>query len=365
MDSYKESSFSRSAWNMKKLGAYYTDVGHARRIGRLFAFDRAREVCVLEPCIGDGKAVLAVTEGQKHCKIFGVEIQKETFRENLSDREEFACILNEDFLKGVKISHGAFSFCFANPPYGELKEGGKGRRLEALFLEKLTGYLKPGAYLALVIPYRVFREEKFFRQIMTRYEICAYYRFDDAEYAKYHQIVVILRKKKSGGGYLRSRFEEHYKLTERIEDYPYLPGEDEPVAERFEVQESFDAGIEYFTTLEFHPEDAAKFLDTSPLYDVIGGAVFPKKYSGCELNHPVIPVSKDIAYLLAVLGGGQGLAGSEEEGTLHLQRGTAKRVEEEHLNWNEEKTEVKSITATSYTKINMTIVENNGKITQF
>ena len=155
---YKENSFFQSAQNVRKLGAYYTDVDHCRRIGNLFDFDQAEEICVLEPSIGDGQAVFTVTGGRENCKIFGVELNRDTYTECLQDNPKFTAVLNEDFLKGVKISNNKFSFCFANPPYGESAEEKK--RLEQLFLERIAGYMRNGGYLALVIPYGVFKEEK-------------------------------------------------------------------------------------------------------------------------------------------------------------------------------------------------------------
>ena len=139
---YKENSFFQSAQNVRKLGAYYTDVDHCRRIGNLFDFDQAEEICVLEPSIGDGQAVLTVTGEREHCKIFGVELNRDTYMECLQDNPKFTAILNEDFLKGVKISNNKFSFCFANPPYGESAEEKK--RLEQLFLERIAGYMRNG-----------------------------------------------------------------------------------------------------------------------------------------------------------------------------------------------------------------------------
>ena len=56
----KQSEFSRTKANEAKMGAYYTDVGHCVSIGRFLQFPED-EVCCLEPSIGDGKAVLAVT----------------------------------------------------------------------------------------------------------------------------------------------------------------------------------------------------------------------------------------------------------------------------------------------------------------
>lgn len=362
---YRENSFFQAAMNVKKLGAYYTDVWHCERIGMLFDFDKAEEICVLEPSAGDASAVLGVTGRRKHCKIYAVEIQKDTYEKHLKKNEDLTCVLNEDFLRGVKISHGVFSFCFANPPYGEQKEEEGRKRLESLFLERISWYLKPGAYLAYVIPFAVFTDDSFFRSVMTRYEICSYYKFDDKEYEKYHQIVAILRKKKSGqGGYLRSDFEEAHKKALLLDEYPYLPDSPDEVSERYTVLQSNDADIEYFSSMKFKPEEAVENLEYSSLYDLFSTDIFQKEYRECRLNHPIVPVSKDIAYLLAVSGGGQGLAGNEEEGTLHLQRGVARKIEEDYENKTEDG-ETKSILAESFTKICLNIIENNGKITQF
>ena len=81
MEMYKENSFFQAATNVKKLGAYYTDVDHCKRIGMLFDFDLAEEICVLEPSVGDGSALMAVTGSRPNIKRFGVEIIPETYRE--------------------------------------------------------------------------------------------------------------------------------------------------------------------------------------------------------------------------------------------------------------------------------------------
>ena len=51
-------SFSRTVANEQKKGAYYTDKGMCKRIGRLFALPADDEVSVLEPAVGDATAVL-------------------------------------------------------------------------------------------------------------------------------------------------------------------------------------------------------------------------------------------------------------------------------------------------------------------
>lgn len=353
---YKENSFFQSAQNVKKLGAYYTDLDHCRRIGKLFNFDAAEEICVLEPSMGDGQAVLTVTGKRENCKIFGVEINKSTYEEKLKDNPSFAAVVREDFLKGVKISNNKFSFCFANPPYGESAEEKK--RLETLFVEKIAGYLKNGAYLALVIPFGVFKEEKFFRSVLNRFSVESFYRFDDREYAKYHQICVVLKKKSPG--YLRSVFEEKFTQVQHLENFPYLPEEPDV---QYEVLESFDRDIELFTTRVFNAEEAQKNLEDSLLFSEIGTHLFQKPYAGCDLSRPIVPVSKEIGYLLAVTGGGQGFAGSVENRTLHLQRGVAKRVEKNDTKQDSEGKPSK-IVASTYTEIHLNIIENSGKITE-
>ena len=103
-------------------------------------------------------------------------------------------------------------------------------------------------------------------------------------------------------------------------------------------------------------------LKNSALFGAIGDSLFQKKYRGCDLEQPIVPVSNDMAYLLAVIGGGQGLAGSEAEGTLHLQRGVAKREESETVEYDDDGA-AKRIEAKQYTKICLNIIENDGTIT--
>ena len=132
----KTNLFSRSVANEEKMGAYYTDKGHCERIGYLFDFP-ADEVSSLDPSAGDGVALSTVV-GKSNSKLFGVELNAEA-AQKLRETKIVNYVLEADFLCGVKISHGSFGFCFANPPYGELENG---NRLEVKFLDKLYPYLK-------------------------------------------------------------------------------------------------------------------------------------------------------------------------------------------------------------------------------
>lgn len=348
----KQSNFSRSLVNDSKLGAYYTDTDHCRRIGNLFSFPE--NFCVLEPSIGDGSAVQAVL-GTSGGSLFGVEVNEKTVQD-LTERNVCEFLLQADFLKGVKISNKAFSFCFSNPPYGDDPDAKK--RLEQEFLEKTFGYLAAGAVYALVIPYYVLKDERFSKCYAARFSPLAVYRFDDKVYQRFKQIVVIGKRRESLG-YLRSEYERWYSTIDTVEKLAYLP-QDQDAAEKIPVPESFPENVEYFTTLKFDVAAAGQQLSNSPVYDLIGKFRL-NPYMATEIGHPPVPLKKDLLYLCAVSGGGQGLVGSEEDGDLHLQRGEAKIVKDQRAEVGQNGKS--SLVETSRTKIVLNIIENDGTIT--
>lgn len=322
---FRQSSFSRTIINEAKMGAYYTDAEHCRRIGRLLDFPE--EFIALEPSIGDGSAIAAtLEEATVMPKIYGVELNQNTYEE-IKDDERFY-VLPADFLTGVVVSNRVFSYCFSNPPYG-VGEDGK-TRLEKSFLEKISNYMCPEGILVYVIPYQVLQEERFLRSLFSRFTPLAVFKFDDKEFEKYHQVVVIAQKR-SREGYLRDWYEKFKEQISEISNISYLPTIDEPVDRKIPVPPSSDEKLTYFTTREFDAENAGKRLMGSNLYLMIGKKGILPSYTATELGHPAIPLKKDLLYLCAISGGGQGLTGSEENRDLHLQRGVAKVVTNQFL----------------------------------
>lgn len=357
-DVRKQSTFSRSLANEEKMGAYFTDTEMCRRIGLLFSFPEEEEVCVLEPSIGDAKAVLEVigkTEGfRENIKLFGVELNPVT-HEGVRQNALVDYSINGDFLKGIKVSHNSFSFCFSNPPYGR---DDSGNRLERLFCEKIWNYLSAKAILALVIPYYVLTDESFLKSFFKNYQPFATFRFDDAVYQQFKQVVVIAQKRASVG-YLRQTYDDYYSTIDSLEKLPYLPTE--APEKRIKVMSSKVEDIEYFTTLAFDAAKAGEHLRNSSLYELLGEKAFIPSFSATELGHPPMPLKKDLLYLTAIAGGGQGLVGSEENKDLHLQRGIAKVVTTTETRLNDKgKPE---IVEKSFTKIGLNVIENDGRIT--
>lgn len=208
---FKQSRFSRTLINDGKMGAYYTDTEHCRRIGNLLEFPE--EFIALEPSIGDGSAIAATLEkAPVFPKVYGVELNRNTYEEVKKDERFY--VIGADFLNGIKVSNKAFSYVFSNPPYGV--DADRRERYEKLFAEKIFNYMVPGGILAYVIPYPVFMDERFLKPFFSKFNPLCVFRFDDAEYAKFHQIVVIAQRRRIIG-YQRKWFDEFVPKVDSLE----------------------------------------------------------------------------------------------------------------------------------------------------
>ena len=368
MSLYSNSRFSRTRGNEIAMGAFYTDVAHCRDIAKMFLWPEA-EVSILEPSVGDGKAVIAATNADKHPerKIFAVELNSTTAVETRKS-PHIEAVLEADFTNGVRIRKHCFSFCFANPPYLTEQEDDGGVRVERVFLEKIINYLKFDGILVWIVPYKQFLEQSNARLWARNFDTLAAYKFREGEFAKYHQIVVV-------GKHVRphevlapalAEFQEKYAL----ENLSELPDDLVPF---IEVPPSPASGVDLFAPRIFNSAEAYEYLAVNGLGQeldaAIGRRISTPKFTDGELLRPPIPPKKDSLYLLATSGAGQGLAGSEEAGDLHLQRGVAEIVETARTNDGGDEDEdgdsykAGTMTVTSSTAITMTIIQNDGRIT--
>lgn len=358
---FKQSSFSRSLVNDYKMGAYYTDLEHCKRIGNLLSFPEEEEVCILEPSIGDGQALLAITgktmETGMNKIICGVELNSKTY-ESIKGNTLFNYLINEDFLNGVKISNGSFSFCFSNPPYGQIQDGKE--RYETKFVEKIYHKLCAAGILVLVIPFYTLNDDSFLKPFFARFNPIATYRFDDNVYKQFQQVVVIAQKRLNGIGYMSPWLVKYKELIAEKEMLAYLPMIGDTIEKRIQINTSIERNIEYFTTLAFDAESAAVQLSASNLYKAVSDKISVPIYSSVDIGQPPVPLSTDLLYLCAVSGGGQGLAGNVENNDLHLQRGVAKVVKETKVVTKEDG--ATELIENSFTKICINVIQNDGEI---
>lgn len=360
--------FSRTRENDAKMGAFYTDTGHCRSLREMFVFPEDEEVSVLEPSVGDGVAVRTVTSADNNprIKLFAVEVNEKAADE-LQESGRFTEVLKADFLEGVCIKKNAFSFCFGNPPYqnDDLTESGKIERTEDQFLKKVTQCLSKGGILCWIVPYKSFTRVNAFWHLISHYEIQAVYRFRQEEYRKYHQVVIVARKKEHASVTRTAMMQMLAGYGEN--DIPILP--DHP-AERLMVEASDSEKVVPFHTRRFDSELAygklramgadAEFDD---LHKLTSRELTVTPYIRNKAGRPPIPPKKDTLYLMATSGYGAGLAGSEENKDMHLQRGVVEMVNDVAQERDPRNPKKMIERVVSRAKVTMTIVENDGRIT--
>lgn len=357
MEVKKQSKFSRIRYNEAKMGAYYTDRQHCRYISRFLQFPDDEEVCCLEPSIGDGKAILTVTgktEGtRENLKIYGVELNEETYQD-VKDKKGIDQCLKADFLNDTIISHNSFSFIFMNPPYGTSEEK---TRYELDFLRKVIPYAAKEAVMVFILPQYVGTDEELLEEWCSHFKTCFLYRFQDSEYDKYKQIVLIGQRKSLDE---RDKGEEQRikAIISRNREMPVIPEDYD--GERLAVSRSSEQGIEEFMTRIFHADEALEILKKSPLQRILQDAICVPPYLIDNLARPPIMPSEGHMYLLAVSGAGQGLVGSEENGDLHLQRGVSKIAKKSEYVQGENGI-MKEVEIT-YPQISYNIIESSGQI---
>lgn len=361
---YESSSFSRIRENEAKMGAYYTDVSHCKDIRKMFIFPDEEEVCVLEPGIGNGEAVITVTGARTNpnIKIFGVELNDEV-ADKCKENPYLTEVLKADFTNGVAIKKDCFSFAFGNPPYlSERNEAGdKNIRLERVFLDKIVNYLKVGAILVWVIPYNAFCDMSYLRMWMRDFDTEAIYKFRESEFQKYHQIVIVGRKVRRRVNLASEldAFVEHWNLRNLIE----LPSDLTP---SIVVNPSNEKDVDVFTTRLFDEEKAYAFLSKGIPLDIktaFDRRVSQKPFSGGVLGRPPIALKKDSKYLLVTSGFSDGIVGSVEDADIHMMRGVAEVVEDSRYNTADEEGELSStVTVTTRTSASIRVIENSGTI---
>jgi len=149
------------------------------------------ECLILDPCAGEGKALLQLAEGL-HALPYGIELSEDraaVVRESLPEGQALA---PADFLR-CSISYRSFSFIWCNPPY-DYATGGEGR-VESQFLERAFHLLADNGVLALVCPEDVassFHTVDFFQERF--YEISAM-QFPP-QVRKYNETIVLGQKRK-------------------------------------------------------------------------------------------------------------------------------------------------------------------------
>lgn len=352
----KTSEFDRTQYNERNQGAYFTDPYHVQLLSNLFEFPEEDEVCCLDPCIGDGNALAIATQrsNRPNLRNFGVEINHERY----SAAKKNPCIdyvLLGDFTNEVKISNKVFSFCFCNPPY-MMSQFNKDR-MEKVFLRKLDNYLCTGAVLCLIVPLQLFDEDEgFLKVLLNRYKIRGIFRFREPEYSKFKQIAIIAEKRQKADGW---DLEYYNKVSRYLGNPDAMLLVPDNVTKKISVLPSSLSNIACFESQNVDITDFSEMRSKLNLPSVVAREAEIRDIG--ELGIPPVMPGQDHQYLLTVCGFGSGLVGAEEDGDIHLQRGTIVT-----------KTDIKTVEQTDggvlqierkYKKVKFYVLQSSGVIT--
>lgn len=146
---------------------------------------------VLDPCAGEGKALLQLAEGLNAVP-YGIELSEDRaaiMRESLPEGQTLA---PADFLR-CAISYRSFSFIWCNPPY-DYATGEEGR-VETQFLERSANLLADNGVLALICPEDVansYQTLDFFQERFCQVSAMLF----PASVRKYNETVILGCKRK-------------------------------------------------------------------------------------------------------------------------------------------------------------------------
>jgi predicted RNA methylase len=170
-----------------KLGFFPLPIPEAKRLRNCLIGDV--EFSALDPCAGDGVALVHLVEGTP-ARRYGIEID--------AHRTEQARSMGIETVQAsafdVRSPAEAFSLLYLNPPY-DLETGTtNNQRLELVFLEHTYRWLKPGGVLVFVIPQPQLRVCA--RILSEHFTDLSVYRLTEPASMQYKQIAVLGARRK-------------------------------------------------------------------------------------------------------------------------------------------------------------------------
>ncbi|MBW1713776.1 MAG: class I SAM-dependent methyltransferase [Deltaproteobacteria bacterium] len=179
-----------------KCGYYPTPETVTRLIAERLSRPGDGLVRLLDPCVGEGTA-LARLGDHLQAETFGIEIDRQ--RGDIARQVLTRCLVTD--YQDTRISRQAFSLLYLNPPYDWAARDDDiqaSERYELTFLRDNLKYLCPAGLLVYLIPQR--RLDKRVAQVLAhRFEDVAVFRFPEADYQAFRQVVVFGRLKPRTG----------------------------------------------------------------------------------------------------------------------------------------------------------------------
>jgi integrase len=124
----------------------------AEQLGNRLVFQGA--CSAVDPCAGEGRALLALTRHALTCRRYGIELDAYRAEEAATTLD---VVIQGDALN-TRTKVESFSLVYCNPPF-DFEQGDQGgnQRMEKLFTARVARWLVPAGILVLVIPLNALR----------------------------------------------------------------------------------------------------------------------------------------------------------------------------------------------------------------
>ncbi len=243
-----------------KMGYYPTPDVVAQRIGRALTRAGIGVIRTLDPCCGEGTALVLATENlAEPVERYGIEINQERA---MAAKEKLTRVLRAD-LRSTRIANGAFGLVYLNPVYDfsvrtQLDEAAE--RLELHFLRASLRYLQPQGILVYLIPERRL-ESRIASLLAYHLEAIQVFRFPGDTYEAFKQIVLLgVRKVKP---YRDEEVLHHLQAIGRLSAAP--PDLPESLPAPYRIPAAPAARSLLFQNLDLEPEDLLQEIETHGL----------------------------------------------------------------------------------------------------
>ena len=198
--------------------------------------------------------------------------------------------------QSTRISHGAFSLLWLNPPYDWAARDNEietSERYERTFLRNCIPYLRPGGILVYLIPQKRL-DGHIARMLSYRFEDIGIFRFPEEEYRAFKQLAIlgVLKKKPDKDDSCAEYLKKCGQMKAVI---PHLPQNPTRV---YEVPISPTRASFIFRSNRIDPEELAEEIQKHGLFDQFMEITTPLRMA--EKIRPIMPLRNGhLAQILA------------------------------------------------------------------
>ena len=300
---------------------------------------KLEDINVLDPCAGEGKALVQLAEGLgvSNDDVFAIELNASRAA-RIAEAYPDIRLLGPCSFEATRITRHSFSLVYLNPPFDD--QFGAGGREEVAFLRQAVDLLVPGGILVQVSPVnQVFGRSQMCELLDTWFDQLELYLFPD-ECRSFRECVVFGRRRKTAltgdlifsDGILRSRgisrcsaapIAKLARLGEpQFSRWRYAEPDTESRKTELDTWElPFSTAPKRFQKTALTEEELERELARSPLYDTL------RQRTLSPLKRPPLSLNKGHTSLLLMTGMLDGFVPSTPP---HVVRGLTSKVEKLH-----------------------------------